>query len=355
MNAPQLAANLAIERDPRWAAVLARDAQYDGCFVYAVRSTGVYCKPSCKARTPRPENVSFHTDAAAAEAAGYRACKRCRPNESRPRHADAVTAACRLIEAAETPPSLAALAQAVGLSPHHLHRVFKAVTGVTPRDYATALRADRVRTRLAAGAAVTDAVFAAGYNAGSRFYDEAGQVLGMQPSAYRRGGVGSTIRFAVAQCSLGALLVAQSERGLCAISLGDDAAALVRELQDRFARAELVGGDAQFEQVVAQVVGFVETPRLGLALPLDIRGTAFQQRVWQALREIAPGQTASYSDIAERIGAPRAVRAVAGACAANTLAVAIPCHRVVRLDGDLSGYRWGIARKRALLEREGQP
>ncbi|WP_255988652.1 bifunctional DNA-binding transcriptional regulator/O6-methylguanine-DNA methyltransferase Ada [Chitinolyticbacter albus] len=355
MNAPQQAANLAIERDPRWAAVLARDAQYDGCFVYAVRSTGVYCKPSCKARTPRPENVSFHANCAAAEAAGYRACKRCRPNESQPRHAEAVTAACRLIEAAETPPPLAELAAQVGLSPHHLHRVFKAVTGVTPRDYATALRAERVRARLATGVAVTDAVFDAGYNAGSRFYDEAGQVLGMQPSAYRRGGVGSTIRFAVAQCSLGALLVAQSERGLCAISLGDDAAALVRELQDRFARAELVGGDAQFEQVVAQVVGFVETPRLGLALPLDIRGTAFQQRVWQALREIPPGQTASYSDIAERIGAPSAVRAVAGACAANTLAVAIPCHRVVRLDGDLSGYRWGVARKRALLEREGQP
>lgn len=353
MNAPAQPLFPATEADPRWQAVITRDGSSDGQFVYAVRSTGVYCRPSCKARTPRPENVRFFADATAAEAAGFRACKRCRPNDAQPRHAEAVTAACRLIETAETPPSLAELARAVGLSPHHLHRVFKAVTGVTPRDYAAALRAERVRARLAAGAAVTDAVFDAGYNAGSRFYEEASAVLGMQPAAYRRGGAGVTIRFAVAQCSLGALLVAQSARGLCAISLGDDAAALVRELQDRFPQAELVGGDAAFEQVVARVVGFVEAPQLGLALPLDIRGTAFQQRVWQALREIPPGETASYREIAERIGAPRAVRAVAGACAANTLAVAIPCHRVVRLDGDLSGYRWGVARKRALLEREG--
>ena len=264
-----------------------------------------------------------------------------------------IAAACRRIEGATEPPSLAELATQAGLSTFHFHRLFKAATGLTPKQYADAHRAGRMRDALSrADAKVTDAIFDAGFNATGRFYEQAGAVLGMTPRQYRAGGVDARIAFAIAQTSLGALLVARSVRGVCAISLGDDPDALLRELQDRFPRAELVGGDAGFERVVAQVVGLVEQPGVGHDLPLDVRGTAFQQRVWQALRRIPPGQTASYADIAARIGSPKAVRAVAQACAANTLAVAIPCHRVVRSDGALSGYRWGVARKRALLERE---
>ena len=269
------------------------------------------------------------------------------------RDAARVAAACRRIEQAETPPSLAALAREAGLSPHHFHRVFKAVTGLTPKAYVQAHRGKALREALARpGATVVEAAFDAGFNAASRFYDSAETLLGMKPAQYRDGGVQARIAFAIAACSLGALLVARSQRGLCAIALGDDPEALLRELQDRFPRAELVGGDAAFEQLVAQVVGFVEAPRLGLDLPLDIRGTAFQQRVWDALRKVPAGETVSYAEIAARIGSPRAVRAVAQACAANVLAVAIPCHRVVRSDGGVSGYRWGVARKQALLARE---
>ena len=269
------------------------------------------------------------------------------------RDAARVAAACRRIERADTPPSLAALAREAGLSPHHFHRVFKAVTGLTPKAYVQAHRGKALREALARpGATVVEAAFDAGFNAASRFYDSAETLLGMKPAQYRDGGVQARIAFAIAQCSLGALLVARSQRGLCAIALGDDPDVLLRELQDRFPRAELVGGDAAFEQLVAQVVGFVEAPRLGLDLPLDIRGTAFQQRVWDALRKVPAGETVSYAEIAARIGSPRAVRAVAQACAANELAVAIPCHRVVRSDGGVSGYRWGVARKQALLARE---
>ena len=268
-------------------------------------------------------------------------------------HANVVAQACRQIEAAQQAPSLDELARQAGLSPHHFHRVFKATTGVTPKAYADARRAGAVRAHLASGSgSVTDAIFDAGYNANSRFYEQADAVLGMQPRQYKAGGVDTRIMFALGQCALGAILVARSDKGVCAISLGDDPGALLRALQDRFPRAELVGGDAAFEQLVARVVGLVETPSIGIDLPLDVRGTAFQQRVWQALRQIPSGQTASYAQIAEAIGAPRSVRAVAGACPANTLAVAIPCHRVVRSDGALSGYRWGVARKRELLERE---
>ncbi|MFS8137131.1 MAG: bifunctional DNA-binding transcriptional regulator/O6-methylguanine-DNA methyltransferase Ada [Thermomonas sp.] len=274
-------------------------------------------------------------------------------NAASQRHAALVAQACKRIEAADHAPSLDELARASGLSPHHFHRVFKAVAGVTPKAYADAHRASEVRAHLANGnGSVTDAIFDAGYNANSRFYEQASAVLGMQPRQYRAGGVDARIMFALGQCALGAILVARSDKGVCAISLGDDADALLRELQDRFPRAELVGGDAAFEQLVAQVVGMIEAPNIGVDLPLDVRGTAFQQRVWQALRRIPAGHTASYAQIAEAIGAPRSVRAVAGACAANTLAVAIPCHRVVRSDGGISGYRWGVARKRALLERE---
>jgi AraC family transcriptional regulator of adaptative response/methylated-DNA-[protein]-cysteine methyltransferase len=340
--------------DPRWAAVLARDLAADGQFLYSVRTTGVYCRPSCAARTPRPENVEFHLTAADAERAGFRPCRRCKPD--RPAlaqiHAALVAQLCRLMENAEVVPSLQQLAAQAGLSPWHLHRTFKAVTGLTPRSYAAAHRANRVRAELECGGTVTDAIYAAGYGSNGRFYETSNQVLGMTPTRYRAGGTDTEIRFAIGECFLGSILVAASDRGVCAILMGDDPDALARDLQDRFPCARLIGGDAGFEQIVAKVVGFVEAPKLGLDLPLDVRGTAFQQRVWQALRGIPAGRTASYSEIARRIGAPKSVRAVAGACAANPLAVAIPCHRVVRIDGGLSGYRWGVERKCALLERE---
>ena len=269
------------------------------------------------------------------------------------RHATLVAQACRRIELAEQPPSLHDLAGDSSLSPHHFHRVFKAVTGLTPKAYAQAHRATSVRRQLARKrGTVTDAIFEAGFNANSRFYESADAMLGMKPAQYRAGGANARIEFALGQCSLGAILVARSERGVCAISLGDNPDALLRELQDRFARAELVGGDADFERLVALVVGLIEAPNFGIHLPLDVRGTAFQQRVWRALQQIPVGETASYAQVAQRIGAPKSVRVVAQACASNTLAVAIPCHRVVRSDGALSGYRWGVERKRALLLRE---
>ena len=275
------------------------------------------------------------------------------PTPTPNKHAALVAQACRRIEAAEQSPSLDDLAQQAGLSPFHFHRVFKAATGLTPKAYADAQRAQAVRTTLARGtSSVTDAIFDAGFNANSRFYEHADAMLGMKPTQYRAGGLDARIEFAIGESSLGAILVARSQRGVCAISLGEDPDALLRELQDRFPRAELIGGDAGFEMLVAQVVGLIEQPNLGIDLPLDVRGTAFQQRVWQALRQIPSGETASYAQIAQRIGSPTSVRAVAGACAANTLAVAIPCHRVVRSDGALSGYRWGVERKRALLLRE---
>jgi AraC family transcriptional regulator, regulatory protein of adaptative response / methylated-DNA-[protein]-cysteine methyltransferase len=340
--------------DQRWAAVCARDRSADGAFYYAVRTTGIYCRPSCAARTPRRDNVEFHASPAAAEAAGFRPCKRCKPNAQGvvERQAAVVARACRMIEQAEELPSLDTLARAAGLSPFHFHRVFKAVTGVTPKAFADAHRGGRVRDELKRADTVTEAIYGAGFNSNARFYESSAKLLGMTPSAFRSGGVGATIRFAVGECSLGAILVAATKKGVCAIQFGDDPDALVRNLQDAFPKAKLVGGDTAFEQLVARVVGFVEAPRRGLDLPLHVRGTAFQQKVWRALRKIRPGATASYADIATKIGEPKAVRAVAQACGANPVAVAIPCHRVVRRDGALSGYRWGVERKRALLEKE---
>jgi len=340
--------------DAQWAAVLRRDPSADGVFWYSVRTTGVYCRPSCGARLPRRENVRFHASPADAERAGFRPCKRCRPDERSlaDHRASVVENACRTIENADVAPELDALAAQAGMSRFHFHRVFKAATGLTPMAYAKARRADRVRGELARSATVTGAIYDAGFNSNGGFYAASPGLLGMTPRQFRAGAPGQSIRFAVGQCSLGAILVAATDRGVCAILLGDDADALVRDLEDRFPKARLVGGDAAFEDWVAKIVGFVEAPALGLDLPLDVRGTAFQQRVWQALRDIPFGQTASYAEIANRIGAPKAVRAVAQACAANPLAVAIPCHRVVRQDGGLSGYRWGIERKRALLDRE---
>ncbi|MFJ5236583.1 bifunctional DNA-binding transcriptional regulator/O6-methylguanine-DNA methyltransferase Ada [Pseudomonas neuropathica] len=349
-----LSTPLDTENDPRWAAVLARDPQADGQFVYAVKTTGIYCRPSSLARLPKPQNVEFFDTAQQAEAAGYRPSKRASKDQSdvAAQHAATVATACRQIEMAENPLALNELAETAGLSPFHFHRVFKAATGLTPRAYAAAHRSRRVRERLADGNSVTDALYDAGFNSNSRFYESANQLLGMKPGDYRAAGQNNDIHFAVGQCSLGAILVAQSERGVCAILLGDDPHQLVCDLQDQFRNANLIGADSGFEQLIAKVVGFIEAPAIGLDLPLDVRGTAFQERVWQALREIPLGSTASYAEIAQRIGAPTSMRAVAQACGANRLAVAIPCHRVVRSDGNLSGYRWGVERKRQLLERE---
>ena len=347
---------MSIEQDPRWAAILARDPKADALFVYGVKTTGVYCRPSSASRLPRPENIEFFDTPAQAEAAGYRASKRVAGDQTQlaAHHAQLVADACRHIEQADTPPSLNTLATHAKLSPFHFHRVFKALTGLTPKGYASAHRSRKVRDGLKGSHSVTDALYDAGFNSNSRFYESANQLLGMTPSDYKAGGTNNAIRFAVGQCSLGAILVAQSARGVCAILLGDDPDQLVRDLQDQFPKAELVGADPCFEQLVAQVVGFIEAPALGLDLPLDLRGTAFQERVWQALREIPPGSTASYAQIAERIGAPKSFRAVAQACGANCIAVAIPCHRVVRSNGELSGYRWGVERKQQLLARESE-
>jgi AraC family transcriptional regulator of adaptative response/methylated-DNA-[protein]-cysteine methyltransferase len=298
--------------------------------------------------------VQFHATWEEAEKAGFRPCKRCKPNQASPvdQHVEKIASACRLIETSETPPSLELLAQHVGLSTYHFHRLFKAATGLTPKEYAAAHRVNLVRKSLSKSDTVTGAIYDAGYNSNSRFYETSNQVLGMTPSDYRAGGPQTDIRFAVGECSLGSILVAQSDRGICAILLGDDPDSLARDLQNQFPKANLIGGDTGFERLVAKVVGFVEAPAIGLDLPLDVRGTAFQQRVWQALRRIPVGSTASYTDVAELIGSPNSVRAVAQACGANALAVAIPCHRVVRNDGALSGYRWGVERKRALLKKE---
>jgi AraC family transcriptional regulator of adaptative response/methylated-DNA-[protein]-cysteine methyltransferase len=351
---PQQTTLPSVADDPRWARIVVRDKTADGHLWYSVYTTGVYCRPSCPSRTANPKNVQLHDTLESAKATGSRPCKRCNPDgpSIEAENAALVARACRIIEESEEEPSLEVLADAVGRSPSYFHRVFKAATGVTPKDYAAAHRAAKVRQGLASGCSVTEAIYDAGFNSSGRFYEKSTDMLGMTPSQYRTGGANEKIKFAVGQTSLGAILVASSKKGVAAILLGDDPDELVRNLQDRFPRAHLLGADRDYEALVARVVGFVEAPRIGLDLPLDVRGTAFQGRVWQALREIPVGATVSYTEIARRIGAPRAARAVAGACAANHLAVAIPCHRVVRNDGSLSGYAWGVERKRDLLDRE---
>jgi AraC family transcriptional regulator of adaptative response/methylated-DNA-[protein]-cysteine methyltransferase len=340
--------------DTRWAAFAARDVDFDGRFFIAVETTGIYCRPSCPARRPKRENVRFYTTATEAQSAGFRACKRCKPDEASlaEQHREKVSRACRLIETAEAEPKLDDLAEAVGLSPYHFHRVFKAALGVTPKAYAAAHRHKRVREELGRSATVTEAIYGAGFNSNGRFYAKSSEVLGMTPSQFRSGGESSEIKFAVGTCSLGRVLVAASDKGVCAIFFGDETEALERDLKKQFPRARLVGGDKDFEQLAAKVIAFVENPRTGLDLPLDIRGTAFQHRVWDALRRIPVGSTASYAEIAKAIGAPKSVRAVARACGTNPVAVAIPCHRVIGSDGSLTGYRGGIERKRALLAKE---
>lgn len=342
------------DEDSLYAAVVARDKSMDGTFVYSVATTGVYCRPSCPSRHARRENMAFHASGAAAQAAGFRPCKRCKPDAPslEVEHARLVANACRLIEEAEEPPTLDALAADVGLSPYHFHRVFKSITGVTPKAYAIAHRQKRVRDNLKRSTSVTEAIHEAGFNSSGRFYANADEVLGMTPTTFRAGGKDMQLRFAIGKSSLGAVLVAASSKGIAAILLGDDPEELIHDLEVRFPKSELIGGDREFEQVVARTIALIEAPGARFDLPLDVRGTAFQHRVWQALREIPAGTTVSYAELAERIGLPKAIRAVAAACAANRLAVAIPCHRVVRNDGALAGYRWGVERKRKLLVRE---
>ncbi len=339
--------------DDRWAAIQTRDPQADQQFWYGVKTTGVYCRPTCASRLPKRENVVFFATGAAAEQAGFRACKRCQPATIAPQHQQTTTIAmvCQLIETSDHPPSLATLAAAAHLSPYHLHRLFKQVTGITPKQYATAHRLQRLRHQLPHTDSITEAIYNAGFNTSSSFYQEATHLLGMTPTDYKRGAIGLTIQFAVCPCYLGYVLVAKTERGICTIAFGDSPDHLTAQLQQRFPHAQVVAADGVLDWM-GQVLAFIETPQQGLALPLDIQGTAFQQRVWQAVQTIPPGSTASYAQVATAIGNPKAVRAVARAIASNQLAVAIPCHRVIGSRGALTGYRWGMERKQALLTRE---
>lgn len=339
--------------DDRWLAVINRDTNADGQFVFAVQTTGIFCRPSCRARHALRQNVRFYPDAEAAQAAGYRPCKRCQPDNLSPEQQkiDKVAKACRLLEQ-DNPVTLKALAEAVAVSPYHFHRLFKSVTGVTPKAWQQAWRARRLRGALSEGESVTQAVLGAGFPTSSSYYRQADEVLGMTARAYRQGGKSTRIDYAVGHCELGHCLVALSERGICAVLLGDSHEALMAELQQSFPSAHCMPAAAEFTEQIQSVIASLNQRATPLTLPLDIRGTAFQQQVWQALREIPTGETRSYQQIADGIGNPKAVRAVAGACAANRLAILIPCHRVVRGDGSLSGYRWGVARKAALLARE---
>jgi AraC family transcriptional regulator of adaptative response/methylated-DNA-[protein]-cysteine methyltransferase len=342
--------------DSRWQAVVERDARAEGHFLYGVKTTGIYCRPGCASRLPRQENVLFFDDFETAEAAGYRPCKRCTPQAPKAVDpaVDAVVQACRMIEEAKQPPSLDELADAAGYSKYHFHRLFKRIVGVTPAQYAAEKRSDRLRSELQNKSAVTDAIFSAGFESSSRFYETAASSLGMKPTEYRDGGPGMSIRYAIRQIYLGLVLIAATGRGICKIDFGDSEQELLNGLRERFPQAELNAHDPQFAETVNQVLAFLERPQAALNLPLDIQGTAFQRRVWAALRDIPPGQKVTYGDIAREIGRPKASRAVAGACAANQIAVVVPCHRVVRSDGGLGGYRWGIARKEAILEREAE-
>jgi AraC family transcriptional regulator of adaptative response/methylated-DNA-[protein]-cysteine methyltransferase len=341
----------------RWQAVVARDRAAEGSFLYAVTTTGVFCRPTCPSRRPRRENTRFFATVSDADAAGFRPCRRCRPTGSsiEADHVAAIRRACALIEASETPPRLDDLAAAARLSPYHFHRLFKAVTGVTPRGYAAARRVRRVQDELASGTKVAEALYGAGYGSSSRLYEAASATLGMTPAAYRKGGTGIELAWGIVATPLGLLLVAASARGIAMIELGDDEAELVRRLEARFANAVRRRDDMALRPAIAALQGFIARPTQGLDLPLDIRGTAFQRLVWEQLRRIPVGETASYGEIADRLGRPGAARAVARACAANELALAIPCHRVIGGDGTLAGYRWGLARKRQLLLREGAP
>jgi AraC family transcriptional regulator of adaptative response/methylated-DNA-[protein]-cysteine methyltransferase len=342
--------------EARWNAVQQRDEAAEGHFWFSVATTGVYCRPSCAARRPRRENVAFYDHREAAEKAGFRPCKRCRPDlpPRAERQRDLVAVACRALEEGETPPALAELADTAGLSPHHFHRLFKSVTGITPKQYGSARRAGRMKQALKNGADVTSAIYDAGYGGNSRFYEEAAARLGMTATSFRKGAEGKMIRYGIAQAWLGTVLVAATEKGICAILFGDDVSELSDDLARRFpkARFEPAEPGSDFQSWIAQTLRFLEAPQARFELPVDIAGTAFQEQVWRALQTIPSGHTASYAEVAERIGKPAAVRAVASACGANPIAIVIPCHRVVRSDGGLGGYRWGVERKQSLLKRE---
>jgi AraC family transcriptional regulator, regulatory protein of adaptative response / methylated-DNA-[protein]-cysteine methyltransferase len=337
-----------------WAALERRDSSAADEFFYGVRTTGVYCRPGCASRLPLRTNTVFFDTRAAAEAAGLRPCKRCRPTDgsSASRHLGAIEKACALLQNSETIPSLAELADAAGISRFHFHRVFKQIIGATPRDYARTHRLDRFAEKLAAGQPVTEAIYAAGFGSSSRAYEAAPAGLGMTPGARRRGGAGETIRFVTVETSLGWALVAATGRGVCMTALADDRGSLESALRQRFPAAAVIAEDPGLQDWAERIVGFVTAPDHNLDLPLDIQGTAFQARVWRALQKIPLGRTTTYTEIAAALGQPKAVRAVAQACAANKLALLVPCHRVIRRDGELGGYRWGVERKRALLDRE---
>jgi AraC family transcriptional regulator, regulatory protein of adaptative response / methylated-DNA-[protein]-cysteine methyltransferase len=342
-----------LEAERFWRAVVERDRRFDGRFVYAVETTTVYCRPSCPSRRPLRKNVRFLASAEAAERKGYRACQRCKPQE-RLAPAEAVVERVRALLAsdAERSPTLAELARAVSLSPSHLQRLFKRHTGLSPKAYVDARRFQRLKHSLRTVQGVSDAMYAAGYQAPSRAYEKARGRLGMTPSAYRAGGAGQHIAYAVADSSLGRTLVARTPRGVCRVAFGTSEAVLVSELRAEFPAAELVRAEGEAERWVQEVVQAVDASGKAPSLALDAHGTAFQLRVWKALQEIPAGRTASYGDVARAIQAPGSARAVAQACASNPVAVLVPCHRVVRSDGALGGYRWGVARKRRLLERE---
>lgn len=336
-----------ISDDEAWAAFERRDRTWDGRIVGGVKTTGIYCRPSCPARRPKREHVEFFPDGAAARAAGFRACLRCRPDEVN-REEAALARVFGLIEAAEEAPSLDALAAAVGYSPHHFHRLFKRATGVTPAAYYRSLRAKRAEAALADNERITDAIYDAGYSGPARFYADAGSRLGMTPSAWRDGGRGETIRWATAETDLGTMLVAATARGICRLSFDEDEGALRR----RFPKAAIAHGGAEMAELVRRTVAAVNAPEKPHDLPLDVHGTAFQEAVWRELQRIPAGETRSYAQIAAAVGRPAAVRAAGSANGDNNVAVLIPCHRVIRSDGSLGGYAYGLERKARLLARE---
>ena len=336
--------------DTRWTLVAERKP---ADFLYGVTTMGIYCRPGCPSPRPRRENVRFFAGIAEAEAEGFRACRRCDPKGEREAIARAVVAdACAAIEAEEGIPSLEALAKRAGYSRFHFLRLFREHTGVTPRSYAERVRALRLQAALAQGSRVADAIQEAGFGSESRVYEDTGRLLGMTPGALRRGGAGEVVRTAFADSPFGRVLVGATATGVCFLGFAEPDEALMGDLRRRFPRARIEADDAGLAETLATVLAFIEEPRQALALPLDLRGTAFQVRVWEALRRIPPGETRTYGELAGMIGAPRAVRAVARSCATNPVSLAVPCHRVVGKDGDLTGYRWGVPRKREMLRRE---
>ncbi len=342
--------------DAKWKAVIDNNSTADDTFYYAVMTTGVYCRPSCSSRLPNRANVEYYTTCKEAEIAGYRACKRCNPsaNSKTLEIEQKIIRACRIIEESETHLKLEELAARVDLSPYHFHRLFKKFVGVTPKQYASQHQSQRFQKSLKTSPSITDAIYSAGFGSSGSAYDKSQDHIAMKPKDYRKGAIGITITYGLAQCFLGWVIVAATDRGICAIEFGDDPDLLPGQVQTRFPKAQLKKADIGFDSLIKEVVDFIKAPEDTFQLPLDIQGTAFQQKVWNVLRQIKPGKTLSYSDVANRIGNPNAVRAVASACASNKIAVVIPCHRVISKGGKLSGYRWGTERKKMLLDSEKQ-